>query len=65
MIKWAAYYFGQVLIVLGALVCVGPIVGGFAGPGDVGRGWSEVVLAVGLLTLVLGAALFVFGTRSN
>lgn len=63
MIKQAAYYLGQVLIVLGTLTCVGPLIGGFAGPGDVGAGWSELILAVGSLTLVLGIALTLFGAR--
>jgi hypothetical protein len=62
MFRTIAYYLGQVLIVLGALICVGPLVGGFAGPGDVGGRWAELMLVAGLLTIVVGVAIFIGGS---
>ena len=47
MFRTIAYYLGKALIVLGALMYVGPLVGGFASPGDVGGGWAELMIVAG------------------
>ncbi|MAK83595.1 MAG: hypothetical protein CMJ17_17245 [Phenylobacterium sp.] len=63
MVKSIAYYAGQVLLVIGALVCVGPLVGGFASAGDVGAGWGELLLGVGGVCIVAGGATILFGAQ--
>ncbi|MAK82999.1 hypothetical protein [Phenylobacterium sp.] len=57
MFRTIAYYLGKALIVLGALMYVGPLVGGFASPGDVGGGWAELMIVAGLLTIVVGVVI--------